>query len=133
MLTKILVIAALSVGVILPASAMELVMVERPGCAYCAQWDAEIAPIYPKTPEGAYAPLRRIDLRAPLPEDLQFNGPVVFTPTFILTEEGQEQGRIEGYAGDEMFWTMLTMLLRDHTDFALPERPAAAEGDCVDN
>ena len=83
---------------------MELVMVEQDGCAYCARWNAEIAEIYPKTPEGAYAPLRRVDLRAPMPDDLSFKGPVIFTPTFILVEDGEEQGRIEGYAGDELFW-----------------------------
>lgn len=92
-------------------------MVEQDGCAYCARWNAEIAEIYPKTPEGAYAPLRRVDLRAPQPEDLTFKGPVIFTPTFILVEDGEEQGRIEGYANDELFWTMLTMVLRDHSDF----------------
>ncbi len=121
MLTRILVTLATLFALILPASAcepsMELVMVEQDGCAYCARWNAEIAEIYPKTPEGAYAPLRRVDLRAPMPEDLSFKGPVIFTPTFILVEDGMEQGRIEGYAGDELFWTMLTMVLRDHSDF----------------
>lgn len=121
MLTRILTTIATLIALILPATAMEptmeLVMVEQHGCAYCARWDAEIAEIYPKTPEGAYAPLRRMDLRAPLPDDLTFKGPVIFTPTFILVEDGVEQGRIEGYGGDELFWTMLTMLLRDHSDF----------------
>ncbi len=141
MLTRILAFAALSLGVILsvtpPVAAMELVMVEQDGCAYCARWNAEIAPIYPKTPEGDYAPLRRVDLRAPRPDDLEFKGPVIFTPTFILVDEGVEQGRIEGYAGDEMFWTMLTMLLRDHSDFAPPdeslEDATDVEGDRAGN
>lgn len=35
---------------------MELVMIEQPGCQWCARWNAEIAPIYPKTPEAAQAP-----------------------------------------------------------------------------
>ncbi|MCA0044538.1 thioredoxin domain-containing protein [Celeribacter litoreus] len=109
---------------ILPAAAMELVMVERKGCVYCARWEAEIGPIYPKTPEGAFAPLRHIDLGAPMPEDLTFKGPVIFTPTFVLVDEGEEIGRIEGYAGDELFWAMLTVTLRDKAGFIVEETPA---------
>lgn len=95
-----------------------LIMVEQDGCAYCARWNAEIAPIYPKTPEGAFAPLRRIDLRAERPEDLSFDGALVVTPTFVLMNDaGEETARIEGYGGDELFWAMLTVILRDHSDF----------------
>jgi hypothetical protein len=95
-----------------------LVMVEQQGCIYCARWNAEIAPIYPKTPEGHFAPLRRIDLHDPRPDDLTFDGPLVITPTFVLTIDGHEVARIEGYGGDELFWAMLTVTLRNHSDFA---------------
>ncbi|SEK18064.1 hypothetical protein [Pacificibacter marinus] len=95
-----------------------LIMVEQQGCIYCARWNAEIAPIYPKTPEGHFAPLRRIDLHDPRPDDLTFDGPLVITPTFVLTIDGQETARIEGYGGDELFWAMLTVTLRNHSDFA---------------
>lgn len=40
----------------------ELVMFERDGCAWCAQWDREIGPIYPKTQEAQRFPLRRVNL-----------------------------------------------------------------------
>ena len=46
----------------LPALAAELVMVEQAGCHYCARWNAEIGPIYPRTAEGAYAPLRKVEI-----------------------------------------------------------------------
>jgi hypothetical protein len=101
----------------LPARAMELVMVEQHGCHWCAQWDATISAIYPRTPEGRFAPLRRIDLRAPVPDDLTLKSRAVFTPTFILVDDGTELGRIEGYPGEEMFWWALTSLLGEHTDF----------------
>ena len=91
-----------------------MVMVEQVGCAYCARWDAEVAPIWPKTPEGQAAPLRRIDLHATLPEDVHLAGPVIFTPTFILTRDGAEVGRIEGYAGDDLFWWMVGSLFTAH-------------------
>ena len=93
--------------------AADLVMVEQAGCVYCAQWDEEIAHIYPKTAEGAAAPLRRVDLRD-LPDDIAFTSRPVFTPTFVLVEDGRELGRIEGYAGDEFFWFLLNRLLSDH-------------------
>ena len=93
------------------ASRLELVMVEQRGCAYCARWDAEIAPIYPKTEEANRAPLRRIDLRAPVPEDLSLARPAIFTPTFVLVRDGAEVDRIEGYPGPDFFWSLLGDML----------------------
>ena len=90
---------------------VELVMVEQPGCAWCAQWNAEVAPIYPNTPEGRLAPLRRIQLRDALPEGLTFARRAVFTPTFLLVIDGVETGRIEGYPGEDFFWGLLGRLL----------------------
>lgn len=99
----------------LPSTAADLVMVEQAGCHWCEQWDKEISHIYPKTDEGKQAPLRRVDLRD-LPADLTFKSRPVFTPTFVLVEDGQELGRIEGYAGDEFFWFLLAKLLNEHAD-----------------
>lgn len=113
-LRNVIAIVALVLGLsgthLRAAEGYELVMVEQAGCHWCARWNAEIAPIYPKTDEGGTAPLRRVDLHKPFPDDLEFDGRVVFTPTFILTRDGQEQSRIEGYSGDELFWWMLTTL-----------------------
>ncbi|MEN8888953.1 MAG: hypothetical protein ABF243_08775 [Celeribacter marinus] len=108
--------AALVFAAPLPAQAVELVMVERDGCAYCARWNAEIAPIYPKTPEGAFAPLRRLDVKE-RPDDVEFASRPVLTPTFVLVDEGRELMRIEGYGGDDLFWSMLSVILRDYTEF----------------
>ena len=105
-------IAALMLGIaVMPAWTAELIMVEEDGCPWCARWNAEIAPVYPKTPEGARAPLRRIDIRAPSRSDVEFASPPVFTPTFVLVEDGREIGRIEGYPGEDFFWGMLGQLL----------------------
>ena len=98
--------------------AAELLIVERHGCHWCERWNAEIGPIYPKTEEGARAPLRRAQIND-LPADVEFVSQPVFTPTFVLVDEGRELGRIEGYAGDEFFWFLLTRLLD-----ALPEATA---------
>lgn len=105
---------ALFVGCVpLPVIAADLVMVEQEGCHWCAQWNAEIAHIYPKTDEGMRAPLRRVDLRD-LPDDIEFTSPPVFTPTFVLVEGDRELARIEGYAGDEFFWFVLRKLLDEN-------------------
>ena len=104
---------------VLPATtrAAELIMVEQDGCVYCIAWKDKIGPIYPKTPEGQFAPLRMIDIRDGAPDGLTFNRPVTFTPTFILIENNEEVGRIEGYPGEDFFWWMLEKLLKDKTEF----------------
>lgn len=88
-----------------------LVMVEQRGCGYCRAWHADVGPEYPITPEGRFAPLRVVDLRA-LPADLGLARRPVYTPTFVLTRDGQEIGRIEGYPGEDFFWVLLDRLLR---------------------
>lgn len=94
-----------------PASAAELLMMEQPGCAWCARFDAEIAPAWPKTEEGRRAPLRRVDITQPWPEDLRHVQKERFTPTFVLMDNGEEIGRIRGYVGDEFFWYRVGELL----------------------
>ncbi len=91
-------------------------MVEQPGCEWCARWNEEIAPVYPKTSEGGFAPLRRVDLRA-LPDDLQVARRVMFTPTFLIVDGGRELARLEGYPGEDFFWPLLADLLTAHTGF----------------
>lgn len=96
-----------------PALAVtNLVMVERDGCPYCERWNEEIGPIYPKTTEGARAPLVRHNIRDDLPEGMDFARRVVFTPTFILLVDGQEVDRLEGYPGEDFFWGLLDRMLK---------------------
>lgn len=103
------------------AHAAELVMVEEPGCIWCARWNEEIAPAYPKTTEGKFAPLRRVDIRD-LPPDLKVARSVRFTPTFLLVEDGMELARLEGYPGDQFFWPLLAGLLEKNTTFQGAEK-----------
>ena len=100
------------------AGAAELIMVDRPGCPYCIEWETKIGPIYPKTQAGIFAPLRHVDISDAPPPDVRFARGVVFTPTFVLVEDGQEIGRIEGYPGEDFFWAILEKLLRERTDFS---------------
>lgn len=97
-----------------PASAeLRLLMIEQPGCAYCAKWDAQIAPIYEKTPEGQSAPLLRAQLRGPYPEGVDLAVRPIFTPTFVLLDDTREVGRIEGYPGEDFFWGLLSQMLQE--------------------
>ncbi|MBK0329100.1 hypothetical protein I5535_17630 [Rhodobacteraceae bacterium F11138] len=106
----------LAACVALPVWAVELVMVEQVGCEWCARWNEEIAPAYPNTPEGQFAPLRRVDLRA-LPEDLDIARRVSFTPTFLIVDGNRELARLEGYPGENFFWPVLAKLLVQYTGF----------------
>lgn len=92
---------------------MTLLMAEEDGCMWCARWDSEISEIYPKTIEGKTAPLRRVDIHDSTPGDVALKRPLYYTPTFVLLDDGQEVGRIEGYPGEDFFWGLLGVLLRD--------------------
>lgn len=89
----------------------QLIMLEEEGCVYCAKFNREIGPVYPKTTEGKVAPLRRLDLHAQWPDDLKEVLSDTVTPTFILVHDAQEVGRLRGYQGDEFFWFLLNELL----------------------
>lgn len=104
------------------ADAAELLMFERAGCPWCARWNRDVAPIYPRTSEGQMAPLRRIDIESAPPQNLVLTMPVRFTPTFVLVDGGREIGRITGYANDDFFWGLLSDLL---SRVARPEQAAA--------
>ena len=93
-----------------PLRGVRLLMAEEDGCYWCAQWHEEIAHIYPKTAEGRAAPLLRYDLHGAAP-GVQFARSVHFTPTYILTVDGQERGRIEGYPGADFFWGLLATMM----------------------
>jgi hypothetical protein len=93
------------------ARAAELVMVRRDGCPWCAQWDREIGPIYPKTDVARRAPLRMANLDHGDSLGFRARSPVRYTPTFVLVENGAEIGRIEGYPGDAFFWGLLERLI----------------------
>ncbi|WP_286131189.1 hypothetical protein [Loktanella sp. 5RATIMAR09] len=109
-----LAIAVLAVTLISAGSAraeVRLMMAEEPGCLWCARWNEEIGPIYPKTEEGAAAPLRRVNLLDPMPSDIVLARRINYTPTFVLLVEGVETNRIEGYPGDDFFWGLLGQML----------------------
>lgn len=99
-----------AIFVVNATNAAELVMFRRDGCVWCAKWDREIGPIYPKTEFNSRAPLRQVNLdRDP---DPIVHARIIYTPTFVLAENGKEVGRIEGYPGEDFFWARLDNLLQ---------------------
>jgi thioredoxin-related protein len=93
------------------SSELELIVYERAGCAWCARWDQEIAPIYPRAEIGQKVPMRRVSLDKPTTSDPVLGDPVRYTPTFVLLREGKEIGRITGYHNDAFFWGLLESMV----------------------
>lgn len=105
---SVVLMSSLILAVSIPLSiGAELLMLEREGCEWCQRWHAEIGPIYPKTEEARIAPLTLVDIDEPWPERLAGIRREVFTPTFVLVEDGVEVARIRGYTGDEFFWFLI--------------------------
>ena len=100
--------------------AAELIMVEQQGCYYCLEWKDQLGHIYPKTPEGKYAPLKTIDItEVDKLKGLQRD--VIFTPTFVLMENDRELGRLEGYSSEDFFWELLEVILKKETEYTAPK------------
>lgn len=78
-----------------------LLMVDDLGCIYCAKWKREVEQGYRNSDEGRFAPL---EIRQRTHADLNGIDRVIYTPTFLLLNDGREVGRILGYAGADWFW-----------------------------
>ena len=100
--------------------AAELIMVEQQGCYYCEEWKDQLGHIYPKTPEGKYAPLKTFDITE-VDGIKGLERDVIFTPTFILMEKNKELGRLEGYSSEDFFWELLEVILEKETDYTAPK------------
>lgn len=94
-----------------PVIGAELVMFESPECEWCETWHEEVGVIYAKTKEAKRAPLVRIDIDTPRQGALAEIRPVMYTPTFVLMDNGQEIGRILGYPGEDFFWGLLNEMM----------------------
>ena len=90
---------------------VELVYVREIGCPWCKAFDERIGPIYPRSAEGKRAPIREIYKRDEALKAYRLATPVIYSPTFILTVDRAEIGRIEGYPGEDFFWGRLDRLL----------------------
>ncbi|MGB0671099.1 MAG: hypothetical protein ACPGNT_06345 [Rhodospirillales bacterium] len=90
-----------------PAPVRHLVMFHSTTCEWCERWFAEIGPLYPKTAEGRCLPLTLVDHDRPHPPDYRHLQAIIYTPTFVVMENGAEIGRVVGYPGADFFWPLL--------------------------
>lgn len=97
--------------------AADLVMIDAPGCPYCAAWKREVGPDYPASRAGAFAPLRIVEAAQVRKARIRLARRVVYTPTFLLVENNREIARIEGYPGKAPFWAVLDTMLAQHTAY----------------
>src|SRR3546814_11980738 len=81
--------------------------------------------MYSKTAEGHQAPLRRVDVTQPWPSDLAGIGGDIYTPTFIVVENGTEVARLRGYPGEHFFWPLLNEMLQRLPHLQPDSGPAA--------
>ena len=115
-------VAALAMAAVLTATiagsgrAATLLMFEQDYCEWCERWHEEIGVVYHKTTEGKRAPLRKVDIHSPLPEDISHIKMERFTPTFVLIDAGREVGRIRGYPGEDFFWGLLGQIIKKLPD-----------------
>ncbi|NQU59473.1 MAG: hypothetical protein HQ513_19745 [Rhodospirillales bacterium] len=94
------------------AKAAELVMFESDSCEWCEAWNEDIGVVYGKTSEAKIVPLRRVDMDSDRPADLRHLEGLMYTPTFIVMENGREVGRIVGYPGEDFFWQLLNEIIK---------------------
>jgi hypothetical protein len=124
--------ALIAAAILAPAAlAAELQMYRRAGCPWCAAWDREVRPIYPKTDIGRQVPLRMLDLDRERPR-ITLKRPIIYTPTFVLVENDREIGRIEGYPGDAFFWGLLENLVRQLNSNSRDHRSSALSASTAD-
>jgi len=94
-----------------PAKATELIMFSQAGCAYCDRWNEEVGFIYSKTEEAKIAKFRELDIHKKWPVEFRNIKPIIYTPTFVIIDRGQEIGRILGYISEDFFWGHLNRIL----------------------
>ena len=94
------------------ARGAELVYFHSESCSVCEQWNEEVGAVYGKTTEAERLTLRRVSVHDDPPADLSFIKGVVYTPTFVVVDQGLEVGRMVGYITDYFFWEQVALQLK---------------------
>ena len=93
------------------ANDVQLVMFTSKDCPACQSWEKKIGVVYKKSQYQIALPLKRVIVSHPVPDWISIQQPIRGTPTFIITENGQEVGRITGFKDPEMFWWQLSSFI----------------------
>lgn len=95
-----------------PKSAdLELVVMEAPGCIYCAIFRRDVLPAYQSSERGKDVPIRFMDVNDAGVEALGLDQPVNIVPTFVIFKRNKEIGRLPGYVGPEAFFHTINFLI----------------------
>ena len=95
----------------LPASNLELIVMEAPGCTYCDIFRRDVLPSYQASERGKDVPIRFLDINDASPEEIGLDSPVDIVPTFVVLKDHKEVGRIPGYMGPESFFHSINHLI----------------------
>lgn len=95
----------------LPASGLELVVVETANCVYCAVFRRDVAPHYERSERARSVPMRFVDFGDIEAQGLTLREPVTSVPTVLIMQSRAEAGRIAGYVGPENFFHSINYLL----------------------
>jgi thioredoxin-related protein len=94
-----------------PASRMELIVIEVPGCYYCRVFRRNVLPIYESSPHAREVPMRMLDRKAAVARGLAFSRPIDVIPTVVLFRDGKEAARIAGYRPPENLLRYINALI----------------------
>lgn len=91
--------------------AVEIIVIEAPGCIYCPIFRRDVLPSYQASPRAKAAPLRFLDVNDEAADRLPLSGPVTVVPTVLILREHREIGRIPGYVGPANFFHTVDSVL----------------------
>jgi thioredoxin-related protein len=95
----------------LAPSRLEIVVVEEPNCLYCSLFRRDLFPAYAGSPRAREVPMRFLDTRELATSRLSLKSPISVVPTILVLADGEEIGRIPGYATREIFFSSINALL----------------------
>lgn len=94
-----------------PASRLQLLVIEAPGCFYCSLFRHDVLTSYAASPWARDVPIRFLNLEAATTSALALRAPIDVVPTAVLLKDNSEVGRIPGYVGAEEFFHSINYLL----------------------
>ena len=95
----------------LAPSRLEIVVIEEPNCLYCSLFRRDLFPAYAGSPRAREVPMRFLDTRELATSRLSLKSPISVVPTILVLADGEEIGRIPGYATREIFFSSINALL----------------------
>lgn len=106
-----------------PVQSAELLMFSSKTCGYCIAFLKEVWPEYVKSPKQNILPLKLVDFDGSIPywftnalDSNKIDG-IRATPTFVIFNNGEEIGRLEGYPGKESFLTNINRYIEQNKVF----------------